>query len=343
MNHPIRLIMVGCGYISQSEHVPSLLSLQPEIVVEATVDPVMGRAIAVAAPFKAKAFSSLKDAFSSVESDAVIILTPAPTHSALVCEAAAMGKPILLEKPLAYSLQEARQAIKAVGDAGVKCMLAYHRRYDDDCLRVRELLAGGAIGRIRAAVSLCKLVFPSYYRRYAEVVPPRFGPTGQDLPSDWLTENSIHHINLLRFWLGDVVHVHSALYRERDHNLGIVTLEFPNGILASHHQLRGMDCGEEITIYGESGNIKIDLWYPHRPYTFPRITQFTVQPPSRQEIVLPRTSPYTNEIGHFVKYIRGESDTRSDMADSYRDLEVMKEIIEKAAYIGAASGKEKKS
>jgi predicted dehydrogenase len=98
-------------------------------------------------------------------------------------------------------------------------MVAYHRRYDDDCVQVSKMLREGAIGEVRAAVSLCRLVFPSFYRTYAEMGPRPARRADQDLPADWLTENSIHHINLLRFWLGDPVRVHSASYRSRDHNI----------------------------------------------------------------------------------------------------------------------------
>jgi len=333
----IRVALVGCGYIAQAEHVPALLSLQPEVAVVATVDAVVERAAAVAAPFRAPSFSSLGEALAAVGVDAVILCTPAPSHVGLISEAAAAGKAILVEKPVAYDLAEARQAIATVADARVKCMVAYHRRYDDDCLHVKKLIADGAIGSVRAAVSLCRLAFPAHYRRYSETGGAA-GRSGQhDLPSDWLTENSIHHINLLRFWLGDVVRVHSAVYRDFDHNLGAITLEFQDQVLVTHHQLRGMECGEEITVYGTAGNLRVELWYPHRPYRFPRTTLFTLEPPGWHELMIPRDSPYTNEIAQFVRYLRGDATMWSDLADSYRDLEVMSEILTRAVYIGPSS------
>ncbi len=333
MSSTIRVALVGCGYIAQAEHVPALLSLQPEVAVVATVDSAPERAAAVAAPFRAQAFSSLGEALKAVNFDAVILCTPAPSHVRLISEAAAAGKAILVEKPVAYDLHEARQAIATVNDTGVKCMVAYHRRYDNDCLHVKKLITDGAIGSVRAAVSLCRLAFPSHYRRYSETGGTA-GRGGQhDLPSDWLTENSIHHINLLRFWLGDVARVHSAVYRDLDHNLGAITLEFQDQVLVTHHQLRGMECGEEITVYGTLGNLRVELWYPHRPYRFPRTTLFLLQPPGWQELMIPRDSPYTNEIVQFIRYVRGEAPMWSDLADSYRDLEVMSEILTRAVYI----------
>jgi predicted dehydrogenase len=335
---PLRVVLVGCGYIAQAEHVPALLLLQPEIRVVATADCDRERCQAVAALFHAPAFSTLTEALRTVEFEAVIICTPAPSHPAIIAEAALAGKAILVEKPVAYNLREARDAVAAVELAGAKCMVAYHRRYDDDCLFVKKLISSGEIGEIRAAVSLCRLVFPPHFRPYATLTPQKATTHGQDLPADWLTENSIHHINLLRFWLGDVVQVHSAVYRDRGHNLGMVTLEFSNHVLASHHQLRGMDCGEEITVYGTSGNLRVELWYPHRPYRFPKTTLFTIEPPRWQEIQITRTSPYINEIAQFHKYVRGEGDMWSTIADSCQDLEVLREILDRAVYIESGFG-----
>ncbi len=341
MTAPLRFAIVGCGYISQAEHVPGFLTLQPEITVVATADLDRARAEAVAAPFQARAYTDLRSLLFTEEVDAVFIATRAPTHAQLIAEAAAAGKPILVEKPIAYSIADARAAIAAVEAAGVTCLVAYHRRYDDDCQKVKELLDSGAIGEVRAAVSQCRLVFPSIYRGYAPVAAaPRGCASPDSLPSDWLSENSIHHINLLRYWLGDVAEVHSAVYRAENHNLGIVTLEFANRVLVSHHQLRGMECGEEIILYGTRGNIRVELWYPHRPYRFPRVTHFHLDPPGWTELAFARASPYTNQINHFAKVVRGEADNRSTLADSLRDLEVLGQIIDRAVYLGGDNGKD---
>jgi predicted dehydrogenase len=331
---PLRLALVGCGYIAQAEHIPALLGLAPEISVVATVDPDESCAAAAAAPFHAASFLDLAHALDSAKFDAVLIATPAPTHARLVRLAARSGKHVLLEKPIAYDLAEARQTIEAVRASGVTCMVAYHRRYDDDCLRVKGLIDEGALGDPRAAVSLCRLVFPSFYRAYAPV-PTKGEAVVQDLPSDWLAENSIHHINLLRWWLGDVTAIHSATYRERDHNLGILSLSFGD-TLVSHHQLRGMECGEEISIYGTEATLSCELWYPHRPYSHPRVSLFRKEPASRTELIQARRNPYANEIAHFARLIAGEAENRSTLEDSYRDLEILRDVLDVAVYTHAS-------
>jgi predicted dehydrogenase len=329
----LKLAVVGCGYITQAEHVPALLALQPQVAVAATVDVDPAGAEAIGALFHAPSFTSLEAALDAAAFDAVLIATPPPTHVGLMAVAARAGKHILVEKPVAYSLAEARQAIEVVDAAGVTCMVGYHRRYDDDCLLVKRLLQEGALGEVRAATSFCQLTFPSIYRSYAAVrITPRPNRP-QDLPPDWLAENSIHHINLMRFWLGDVTALHSGVYRANDHNLGIVTLSFGD-VLASHHQLRGMECGETISLYGTDATLHVELWYPHRPYAFPKVTLFRAKPQAeRTELIQPRTSPYTNEIAHFASLLRGEVENRSTLADSYRDLEILRDILAQASYV----------
>jgi predicted dehydrogenase len=330
---PLRLALVGCGYIAQAEHIPALLGLTPEIEVVATVDPDRACAAAAAAPFRAASFLELEQALDDASFEAVLIATPAPTHARLVRLAAGAGKHVLLEKPIAYDLAEARATIEAVRASGVTCMVAYHRRYDDDCLRVKTMIDEGTIGSPRAAVSLCRLVFPSFYRPYASVAP-KGEPIAQDLPSDWLAENSIHHINLLRWWLGDVTAIHSATYRERDHDLGILSLSCGD-TLVSHHQLRGMECGEEISIYGTEATIHCELWYPHRPYSHPRISLFRKEPASRSELIQARRNPYANEIVHFAQLLAGKAENRSTLEDSYRDLEILRDVLGVAVYTHA--------
>ena len=143
----LRFAIVGCGYITQAEHVPALLEAMPAIRVVAAVDHAIDRAAALGAVFGAPSFATLKEALAATSFDAVLIATPGPTHAVLIQEAAAAGLHILVEKPLAYSRADARAAIDAVRRAGVTCMVGYHRRHDDDCLAARRLLAEGAIGK----------------------------------------------------------------------------------------------------------------------------------------------------------------------------------------------------
>jgi predicted dehydrogenase len=330
----LRIAVIGCGYITQAEHVTALFEAAPEVRVAAAVDPSPEHASAIAALFGAPAFVSLEDALAGAEFDAVLIATPPPTHLALLTMAAQAGKHVLMEKPVAYSLAEAEAAMRVIAATNVRCMVAYHRRYDDDCRRVAELVQAGELGEIRAAVSLCRLALPSAYRVRAtppKPAPPSTPEPGQDFKRDWLVENSIHHLNLLRFWLGPATQVHSAIYAASDHNLGILTLSFGQ-TLVSHHQLRGMECGETISLYGSLRTVHVELWYPHRPYAFPKVVLFDAKDMSRRELIAERANPYSNTLAAFVRCVAAGGTNHSTLEDSIEDLHLLTRIQDVASY-----------
>lgn len=87
------------------------------------------------------------DAFALEEVDAVVIATPTSTHCELVLAAAAAGKAIFCEKPLALSLEDSRRMIEAVEAAGVPLQVGFMRRYDPPYIEAKTAIDAGKIGR----------------------------------------------------------------------------------------------------------------------------------------------------------------------------------------------------
>jgi predicted dehydrogenase len=82
--------------------------------------------------------------------DAVYIATPHPFHAEHALQAIAAGKPVLVEKPFAMNACEARSVVDAARAAGVFCMEAMWTRFLPHMVRLRQLLAEGALGEILA-------------------------------------------------------------------------------------------------------------------------------------------------------------------------------------------------
>ena len=82
---------------------------------------------------------------------AVYVATPTSTHAEYAIAAARAGKHVLVEKPMAMSSAEARRMVEAADDAGVRLWVAYYRRALPRFEKIRELLAGGAVGRLLSA------------------------------------------------------------------------------------------------------------------------------------------------------------------------------------------------
>src|SRR5690606_36154873 len=79
---------------------------------------------------------------------AVMIGSETSRHAELVVSAAQAGKHILLQKPMALTLEECDRMIAAADRAGIVLALAFQMRHDPANIKIRELIQAGALGRI---------------------------------------------------------------------------------------------------------------------------------------------------------------------------------------------------
>ena len=93
-------------------------------------------------------FTDYREACASDAFDAVIIVTPTHLHELIACEAAAQGKHVFLEKPMALTIDECCRINEAVRQAGVTLQIGFMRRFDEGFRRAHELLAWGEMGRV---------------------------------------------------------------------------------------------------------------------------------------------------------------------------------------------------
>lgn len=141
--------MVGVGIIGTgwfgSEHARALAELS-----QARLLGVCGASLESAQVFArqygGRAYAQPQELLASPEIEAVLIATPHHLHTDLTVQAAESGKHILLEKPMAPSLDECDQILAAVKQAGVKLMLGHLSHFERPFLRARELLASGELG-----------------------------------------------------------------------------------------------------------------------------------------------------------------------------------------------------
>ncbi|MEX0670131.1 MAG: Gfo/Idh/MocA family oxidoreductase [Pirellulales bacterium] len=80
--------------------------------------------------------------------DAVVIVTPTFLHAEIACAAAAAGKHVFLEKPMAVTADECRAIEEACAAAGVKLQIGFMRRFDEGFLRAKAVLDSGDLGRV---------------------------------------------------------------------------------------------------------------------------------------------------------------------------------------------------
>ena len=104
--------------------------------------------------FNAKAFDSSEKLLADPQVHVVYIATPHQFHAADAIAAAKHGKHVLVEKPMALTLDECRRMIAAAREAGVQLIVGHSHSFDAPILRARELIESAALGAVRMITAL---------------------------------------------------------------------------------------------------------------------------------------------------------------------------------------------
>jgi predicted dehydrogenase len=140
-----------------------------------------------------RCFRSLRDALAAAECDAVLVTTFLPAHVPVALEALAAGKHVLLEKPFAPTLADARRVVEAAAAAGKVLMISQNYRFYPAVRTATALVREGTLGAV-GAVNVD-------FRRYANSAPQE-GHRHYALRQPLLLDMAIHHFDLMRMVLG---------------------------------------------------------------------------------------------------------------------------------------------
>jgi Predicted dehydrogenases and related proteins len=142
---PLRLAIVGLGGMGQ-EHGRKLASLSEiELAGSFDIDPAKQR---LAAGLGLKPYPSLDALLEDRAVDGVLIATPNDCHKAIAVAALGAGKHVICEKPVALSSAELDEILAAAEKAGRVFMVHQNRRWDEDYLTMKRILAEGTLGKL---------------------------------------------------------------------------------------------------------------------------------------------------------------------------------------------------
>lgn len=142
----LRIGLAGTGRIGRV-HAENLAYRLPSADLVSVTDINLESAEQVARQFRVPAVSASYDELLARDDvDAVAICTSTDTHADFIVRAAAAGKHIFCEKPIALNLESIDNALAAVDRAGVKLMIGFNRRFHANFKKVREIVACGGIG-----------------------------------------------------------------------------------------------------------------------------------------------------------------------------------------------------
>jgi myo-inositol 2-dehydrogenase/D-chiro-inositol 1-dehydrogenase len=195
------------------------------------------------------------------EVQAVLICSATDTHAQIIEEAAAAGKHIFCEKPIALSLATIDRALAAVERAGVKLFIGFNRRFDANFQRVHHAINQGEIGQ----PELLHLI-----SRDPSPPPIAYIKVSGGIFADMM----IHDFDMARFLIGSEVEevyvaggvmVDPAIGEAGDLDTAVVVLRFANGVIGTIENSRRAVYGydQRVEVLGSAGAIRIDNNYPN--------------------------------------------------------------------------------
>lgn len=139
--------VIGAGSIARKRHLPELQD-NPNAEIAAICDISLERAREMTDLFGGKAFSDYRSLIAMKSLDAVVVCATNTTHAEMTIAALRAGKHVLCEKPMATTLEDARAMIEAAEQSGKFLMIAHNQRLAPACMKAREILQSGKLGRV---------------------------------------------------------------------------------------------------------------------------------------------------------------------------------------------------
>ncbi|MBL4916271.1 Gfo/Idh/MocA family protein [Szabonella alba] len=220
----LRIGLAGAGLIGL-RHIAAIDAV-PGVRLGAVIDPAPA-ARALAAERGLDWFASPEDLRPGLL-DGLILATPNALHLSGALAAIGMGLPVLVEKPLATTVAEARELVGAGEAAGVPVLTGHHRRHNPLIAKARAMIDEGRLGRLVSVQAQFWLRKPDDYYDTAWRREAGAGP---------VLVNLIHDIDLLRHLAGDIVSVQAVEARAARgfavEDTAVILLEFANGALGT--------------------------------------------------------------------------------------------------------------
>jgi predicted dehydrogenase len=252
---PLRGALIGCGFFGRIQ--AEAWTRMPEAQIVASCDPEIERARAVSP----NAFSDPTEMLAATELDFIDIATRPGSHLELVRLAVEQRLPVICQKPLANTIEDARAIVRLAETSGIPVMVHENWRWQPWYREAQRLIASGAIGQP---------MFYQFRMRQRDGWGPDAYPNQpyfREMPRLLIHETLVHPIDTSRFFFGDIRSVFAQVRRVNPVIAGedraLVTLlhrSDVDGIVDGHRFLNPEPPGPamgDAWIEGESGLLRI--------------------------------------------------------------------------------------
>ncbi len=330
---PVRLGVVGCGAVARWRHLPALRRVE-EIEVVAVADPDPARGADVAERFGVpRRYTDAQRLVEDPDVEAVAVCVPPAAHVEVALAALDAGKHVLVEKPLAASLEDAERLAERAERSSADVVVGFNLRWHRLLRRAREVVRRGDLGSVHCVRTL-----------FSDPLA-----TLPDLPA-WrgrreegggaLFDRAVHHFDLWRFLLADEVEEVFAFSRSetRDDDAAVVTARLRSGALAVTAVLDNTAVRQEVAVFGERGALDVDCYrfdglrrssladLPGTPATRVRRLREALADPRGSAAAIRRggdfDATYEAEWRHFAAVVRRAEPPACTLADGRAALEI---------------------
>lgn len=259
----MKYALIGCGRIAPNHIKAALANRGSGLEVAAICDLVREKMTSLAEKFDlggTAQYTDYREMLRDVRPDLVAVATESGSHAAVALDCIAAGCNVIIEKPIALSMSDARKVIAAAEAAGVVVSANHQNRFNRSVQLARHAENDGSLGRIlHGSVH----VIWGRDRKYYSSGSWR-GTWAQD--GGALMNQCIHGIDLLRWMLGGEVEEVTAMTARLNHDyieaedLGMALLRFRSGALGMVEgtvNTYGNSLEETLYIFGSNGTVKL--------------------------------------------------------------------------------------
>ncbi len=256
----MKYALIGCGRISPN-HVMAAINNNLDIVALCDINEnsMADKIKKFGLPETVKTYTDYKEMLSSEKPELVAIATESGKHAQIALDCIAAGCNLIIEKPIALSIEDANSIIDAAKAEGVKVCVSHQNRFNKSIQKIRGALEDNRFGRMFYGTAHIRWARDEAYYSAAKWR----GTWAQD--GGCLMNQCIHNIDLLIWMMGGQPTEVMAYTDRMKHDyieaedLGIAVVRFANGtygIIEGTTNVYPKNLEETLYLFGEQGTVK---------------------------------------------------------------------------------------
>lgn len=309
---PLKVAALGMGW--WSDVLADAIRRSGKLTLDSCFSRSKEKREAFAAKFGCRAAASYDEILSDKSIEAVINTTPNATHLETTRAAAAAGKHVFLDKPIANTIADARGITEACRAARVVLALGYQRRRESQFRWVKSLIEQGAFGRLVNAESNISR------DRLGQIDLNSWRYTAEGMPGGVMLQIGIHYTDVLEYLLGPVKAVSGRFVRlvlpGDNPDVASLILEHENGALSTLNASYASASEYYLmNLYGKEASAYYDL---HQGLRFLKRGAKVSSP-----VATEKNDTLVEELEEFARAVRGEAKPEMDGERSTVSLAVI--------------------